>query len=46
MAALDVGELLHQKLAAEAAALAEAGRSATLQGQLSQVCCLVSSFLV
>lgn len=38
MAALDVGELLHQKLAAEAAAQAEADRSASLLDQLAKVC--------
>ena len=38
MAALDVGELLHQKLVAEAAAQAEADRSASLLEQLAKVC--------
>ena len=37
MAALDVGELLQQKVAAEAAAQAEAHRSASLQAQLIKV---------
>ncbi len=42
MAALDVGELLHQKAAAEDAAQAEAARNAELQQQMAQVptlCC-------
>lgn len=38
MAALDVGELLHHKLAAEAAAQAEADRSASIANQLAKVC--------
>lgn len=38
MAALDVGELVHQKLAAEAAAQAEAGRNADLLEELAKVC--------
>lgn len=38
MAALDVGELLHHKLAAEAAAQAEADRNASLSNQLAKVC--------
>ena len=38
MAALDVGELLHQKFAAEAAAQAEADRSSDLQDELAKVC--------
>jgi hypothetical protein len=48
MALLDVGELLHQKAAAEDAAQAEAARSAELQQQMAQVhtlcchCCLHS----
>ncbi len=48
MAALDVGELLHQKAAAEDAAQAEAARNAELQQQMAQVltlcchCCLHS----
>ncbi|KAL0038568.1 hypothetical protein WJX77_010935 [Trebouxia sp. C0004] len=37
MAALDVGELLHQKVAAEGAAQAEAARNAELQQQMAQV---------
>lgn len=43
MAALDVGELLHQTAAAEDAAQAEAARNAELQQQMAQVltlCCL------
>ncbi len=46
MAALDVGELLHHKAAAEDAAQAEAARNAELQQQMAQVptlcchCCL------
>ena len=46
MAALEVGELLHQKAAAEDAAQAEAARNAELQQQMAQVptlcchCCL------
>lgn len=46
MAALDVGELLHQKAAAEGAAQAEAAKNAELQQQMAQVytlcchCCL------
>jgi hypothetical protein len=48
MAALDVGQLLHQKAAAEDAAQAEAARNAELQQQMAQVptlcchCCLHS----
>ena len=38
MAALDVGELLHQKFAAEAAAQAEVDRSASLLDELAKVC--------
>lgn len=41
MAALDVGELLHHKLAAETAAQAEADRSASLANQLAKVCLCV-----
>ncbi|KAA6420027.1 MAG: hypothetical protein FRX49_10049 [Trebouxia sp. A1-2] len=37
MAALDVGELLHQKAAAEGAAQAEAAKNAELQQQMAQV---------
>ena len=38
MAALDVGELLHQKLAAQAAAQAQADRNAHLLEEMAQVC--------
>lgn len=48
MAALEVGELLHQKAAAEDAAQAEAARNTELHQQMAQVptlcchCCLHS----
>lgn len=42
MAALDVGELLHQKLAAQADAHAQADTNAHLLEELAQVCVCAS----